>query len=84
MNVELAGTPAARDRSLGLPGLELVVRDTGTGFDPASLGQSSGLGLAGIREQAEMLGGSFALRSAPGSGTELRVWWPLGPAPRDA
>jgi two-component system sensor histidine kinase NreB len=84
MNVELTGTPATRDRVLGLPGLELVVRDAGTGFDPASLSESAGLGLAGIREQAEMLGGSFTLRTAPGTGTELRVRWPLGPGPRDA
>ncbi len=53
------------------------MRDDGAGFDPASLERSEGLGLAGIREQAEILGGSFAIRSAPGAGTELRVWWPL-------
>ena len=73
--VDLAGKPAAR--AAGLPGLELVVTDDGGGFDPASLERSEGLGLAGIREQAEILGGSFAIRSAPGAGTELRVWWPL-------
>ena len=59
------------------PGLELVVRDDGAGFDPDSLERSEGLGLAGIREQAEILGGSFAIRSAPGAGTELHVSWPL-------
>jgi signal transduction histidine kinase len=80
MAVELSGTRATRDRDLGLPGLALLVRDMGVGFDPASLGESEGLGLAGIREQAEILGGSFAIRSAPGEGTELRVWWPLQPA----
>ncbi len=84
MSVELSGTPATRDRDLGLPGLALVVRDSGAGFDPVSLGDSQGLGLAGIREQAEILGGSFAIRSAPGAGTELRVWWPLQPGPLEA
>jgi signal transduction histidine kinase len=79
MVVELAGTPAVRDRTYGLPGLRLGVRDSGTGFDPSSLSGSEGLGLAGIREQAEILGGSFAIHSTPGSGTELRVWWPLQP-----
>jgi signal transduction histidine kinase len=83
MTVELLGTPAARDRNLGLPGLLLVVRDSGTGFEPAVLGENGGLGLAGIREQAEILGGSFTVRSAPGSGTELRAWWPLQPSPAD-
>jgi signal transduction histidine kinase len=58
-------------------GLLLVVRDQGAGFDPADLPASDGLGLAGIREQAEILGGTFAVRSAPGEGAEVRVWWPL-------
>ncbi len=58
-------------------GLSLVVRDDGDGFDPATLADSPGLGLAGIREQAGVLGGSFEVSSSPGHGTELRVWWPL-------
>jgi signal transduction histidine kinase len=58
-------------------GLSLDVRDAGTGFDPSTLARSEGLGLAGIREQAEILGGTFELRSSPGDGTEVRVWWPV-------
>jgi signal transduction histidine kinase len=84
MSVDLSGTPATRDRNLGLAGLLLVVRDAGAGFDPGTLGESEGLGLAGIREQAEILGGSFAIRSAPGAGTEVRVWWPLQNVTGDA
>ena len=75
VEVELTGTPEGGQTDAS--GLNLLVRDHGTGFDPATLGSSDGLGLAGIREQAEVLGGSFSLRSAPGEGTELRVWWPL-------
>jgi signal transduction histidine kinase len=75
VSVDLVGKPGSRPG--GLPGLELVARDDGVGFDPASLERSEGLGLAGIREQAEILGGSFAVSSSPGAGTELRVWWPL-------
>ena len=41
------------------PGLELIVSDDGAGFDPAALSTSGGLGLAGIREQAEILGGTL-------------------------
>jgi signal transduction histidine kinase len=58
-------------------GIALDVRDDGTGFEPATLAESEGLGLAGIREQAEILGGTFELRSSPGAGTEVRVWWPV-------
>ena len=57
--------------------LSLEVADDGSGFDPAELETSQGLGLAGIRERAELLGGGFTVESAPGSGTRLRVWWPL-------
>jgi signal transduction histidine kinase len=73
--VHLAGRSTAQPYDA--PGLELIVRDDGDGFAPASLDSSAGLGLAGIREQAEILGGTFGIRSAPGEGTELRVWWPL-------
>jgi signal transduction histidine kinase len=57
--------------------LVLEVRDSGPGFDPSVLASSEGLGLAGIREQAELLGGGFEIESAPGSGTRLRAWWPV-------
>jgi signal transduction histidine kinase len=70
------GSRAAQWRG-GPAGLELVVSDDGAGFDPATLASSEGLGLAGIREQAEILGGTFAVDSAPGAGTRLRVWWPV-------
>lgn len=53
----------------------LTVADDGPGFDPATLSGSVGLGLAGMREQAELLGGSFEVRSAAGAGTTVRVCW---------
>ena len=37
--------------------LRLEVADDGPGFDPAQLADSAGLGLPGLREQAELLGG---------------------------
>ena len=75
VDVELRGGEGSG--RAGVPGLRLIVRDQGVGFDPATLRSADGLGLAGDREQAQVLGGSFTLRSAPGEGTELRVWWPL-------
>jgi signal transduction histidine kinase len=75
VHVELRGAPGSG--RAGRPGLLLVVRDEGSGFEPSILPSNEGLGLAGIREQAEVLGGSFAISSTPGKGTRLRVWWPL-------
>ena len=57
--------------------LQLTVADGGPGFDVATLAGEDGLGLAGMREQAELLGGDFEIVSEPGSGTETRVRWPL-------
>jgi signal transduction histidine kinase len=73
--VELQGATGS-GRS-GRAGLLLIVRDEGAGFDTSTLGSNEGLGLAGIREQAEVLGGTFGIESAPGAATELRVWWPV-------
>ena len=75
VEVELGGTPGMD--AGGAAGLALTVRDDGQGFDTAELGSGEGLGLAGIREQAEILGGTFSVTSTPGGGTELGVWWPL-------
>ena len=62
--------------------LRLEVADDGPGFDADRLAGSSGLGLPGIREQAELLGGGFEARSTPGQGTAVHVWWSLaGPRP---
>ena len=58
-------------------GLRLIVADDGPGFNPDAAARSGRLGLAGMRERAELLGGSFEVDSAPGAGTTVRVWWPL-------
>jgi signal transduction histidine kinase len=57
--------------------LWLAVADQGPGFDPERLQHSGQLGIAGMRERAELLGGSFEIRSVPGSGTCVSVSWPL-------
>jgi PAS domain S-box-containing protein len=69
-------------------GLQLVVRDDGIGFDPeptfraASRGAS--MGLAGMRERAELVGGRIAFVSGPGQGTEVQVEFPNAPIVPDA
>jgi signal transduction histidine kinase len=57
--------------------LWLTVSDQGPGFDPRLVEASDHLGIAGMRERAELLGGSFHIQSAPGSGTSIRVSWPV-------
>ena len=49
--------------------LTLRVRDNGRGFDPDAV--SSGVGLRGMRERVELLGGTIRLESAPRRGTEV-------------
>jgi signal transduction histidine kinase len=57
--------------------LHLVVSDRGPGFTDERIGANGRLGLAGMREQAELLGGAFDVQSGPERGTTLRVSWPL-------
>ncbi|MFN3178676.1 MAG: sensor histidine kinase [Thermus sp.] len=57
------------DRLFGL------VKDDGRGFDPEITPPS--VGLLGMQERIQSLGGSFALRSKPGQGTEVEFGVPL-------
>jgi signal transduction histidine kinase len=50
------------------------VEDDGVGFDPAV---SAGVGLAGLRDRAEEVGGAIDVRSAPGEGTRVTVRVPV-------
>jgi signal transduction histidine kinase len=51
-------------------GATLVVQDDGRGFDPGRAA-GCGLGLAGLRQRAELLGGRLAVVSRPGDGTTV-------------
>jgi PAS domain S-box-containing protein len=51
--------------------LIVLVEDNGVGFDLTMAKQTGHLGLFGIRERAEMLGGTLVLESRPGSGTTI-------------
>jgi PAS domain S-box-containing protein len=50
-----------------------IVEDDGAGFDPQSAGQNGRLGLLGMRERAEMLGGALVIESTIGTGTTIYV-----------
>ena len=52
-------------------GLELRVMDDGAGFEPTS--SSAGLGLAGMRERAMLVGGAVKIESRPRVGTKVRL-----------
>ncbi len=55
----------------------LSIRDEGVGFEGVAPPNGSSLGLLGIRERAELLGGTCEVDTAPGHGTDVRVSIPL-------
>ena len=61
--------------------VEFALQDNGAGFNLQKvLSRSSpdrGLGLASMRERAELSGGSFTIDSLEGKGTTIRAAWPL-------
>jgi signal transduction histidine kinase/ligand-binding sensor domain-containing protein len=67
-----AGVTIRRD-----PGwLRLTIRDNGKGFTPGAANPDSpraGLGLIGVSERAQSLGGKHVIHSAPGQGTVISV-----------
>lgn len=59
------------------------VSDNGGGFDQQAILSEEHLGLAGMRERVEILGGTFEVESAAGQGTIIRTRLPLNEAERD-
>ena len=61
--------------------LSVDVEDDGRGFNPADVATPSetgqGLGLLGMRERIEILGGTLTLDSSPGAGTHLAFTVPV-------
>jgi signal transduction histidine kinase len=57
-------------------GLSMEITDDGVGFEPQRgvVAAPGHMGLAAIRERAEMSGGRCELHSLPGEGTTLDVW----------
>jgi len=59
-------------------GLDLSIRDTGNGFYPKSKRHRTGLGLVSMAQRAELIEGTFELRSQPEEGTQVHVHVPAG------
>jgi len=59
--------------------LKVVIADDGQGFTPGSQrnGKARPLGLTSMRERVEALGGTFHVRSQPGSGTQVIATIPI-------
>jgi signal transduction histidine kinase len=53
-----------------------IVEDDGVGFLESSSSLEDHLGLFGMRERIEMLGGSFTIESSPGKGTTVKAQVP--------
>jgi signal transduction histidine kinase len=60
--------------------IALTVEDNGRGFDPEkalSLKNSEKrFGITSMKERTELTGGSFAIKSTPGTGTAISASWP--------
>jgi signal transduction histidine kinase len=67
--------------ALGWDRLSIEIEDDGKGFDPADTASPAptgrGLGLLGMRERVELLGGTLTLDSSPGQGTRLALSVPI-------
>jgi signal transduction histidine kinase len=77
-----SGAPVAHV-SIGLRDhhLLLLISDDGRGFDLGAT-VDLGIGLAGMYERAELLGGTLSVQSAIGHGTRVTLALPLGAAAR--
>jgi PAS domain S-box-containing protein len=58
--------------------MQLIIEDDGQGFDSGPTASTRNLGLQGMRERADLLGGRFSVESRSGKGTTIRVCVPVG------
>jgi PAS domain S-box-containing protein len=73
-----SGVPDLEVNLSGASGeIQLTVRDSGIGFDPAEVMKGNGLGLVSIRERVGLVGGTFSIFSRPHSGTVISVRIPI-------
>jgi PAS domain S-box-containing protein len=63
----------------GVSEIELIVRDSGIGFDREGTTNRRGLGLTSMRERLKLVDGHLSIDSTPGRGTTLRARVPFSP-----
>ncbi len=59
--------------------LVVMISDEGKGFNLQEAARDGRLGLVGMRERVELLGGRFSVETSPGRGTNIYVEIPLEP-----
>ena len=72
------------DVALAADSIKIDITDDGVGYEGAVTGPSaegSHLGLLGMRERAQMFGGTFSISGASGGGTEIHATLPLDGSP---
>jgi two-component system sensor histidine kinase TtrS len=77
VSIELSAGADPHQRAGGEP-VTLVVRDNGRGMEPS--GNGRGLGIAGMRERVEALGGCFTIHSTAGGGVNVSATIPMATA----
>jgi signal transduction histidine kinase len=64
--------------------IRLLIQDNGKGFEWKSIlahPHTTNLGLASMRERAELTGGNLSIESTPGKGTSILGFWPMEAKP---
>jgi PAS domain S-box-containing protein len=61
--------------------LLLRVSDNGVGLRPGALTNGRSLGIMGMRERLQAVGGHLDIASTPGQGTTVSIYIPMGPPP---
>ena len=70
------------DRSVDA--VTLTIEDDGVGIttvSPSALRSGQGLGIFGMAERAQLVGGTFTIERRPEGGTRVRAWMPLDAIP---
>jgi CheY-like chemotaxis protein len=71
-----SGARSHASASAATPMAALLVEDSGSGFDAATLQSRAGLGFVSMQERLRVIRGTIVVDSAPSRGTRIEVWVP--------